>query len=588
MGNHRRLSAQAQLEQLRRAREPGGGAIIDMRIDVVGPDDEVIAQVGGRWDRNLGDYDGDAESTVVVRPHVGQIPALRWFVQWMGVHMGRRDSPPMVDEETLAQLETRLVQPDEVYSVMMAGGRRSGKTWEAALFCAMYAVQFSDAIVWVVNPNDQKHDEVRRYMSALLAPDWVSRETVANGWELVNGSAIMLKSAYVGTDPDAIKEGEAHLVWMNEGQKMAKRVFVVARGAIADHSGLVMICANPPVESKDQQWVGDFAADAQAGRQLSVYHHFNPLDNPHINRHALLSLSKEVDERTFRIEVLGEFLPPADTVAYNWIRTHDGNERPMPEPGDPKWLDVTTEFLRSEEEGDDIGDLIGMDFQLLPMMGGPVFRFYAPIDQAPNRDNVVMWGVDEVIVEGDELEWCEEAKGKKYDATRTLIVGDATGEYQHSRRGPNQTAPPEWKGKGSFDLLRMGGFWNVVPPSRRIRRKNVDVTDRVRAFTSLICKGKGKHARRRLFMDPDRCPQTCKAIREWPTVHGKPSRVHPAAHLGDATSYPIVRIFPRILRSEKPGSVPTLIDRIEVPLPRPKNFGAPPRAPHPRDRTRGL
>jgi hypothetical protein len=579
----RRATEHAYLEQRRRERDPGGGGIVDMRIDI-DFGGETLLTVGGRWDRRLGEFDGEAESGIVIEPHPGQIPTVMWFKSWLAVHAGRRDHPPKLDNDALAQLEEGIVDPTEAYSALFAGGRRGGKTWIGALICAAYAVHFPDAIVWVVNPNDQKHDEVRRYISALLAPDWVSRETHAEGWELVNGSAIMLKSAYVGTDPDAIKEGEAHIVWMNEGQKMKKRVYTVARGAIADHSGLVVICANPPVEAKDQQWIGDFAADSQNGRQMSVYQHFNPLDNPFVNRMALLSLKREVDIRTFRIEVLGEFLPPAETVAYNWIRTKEGNERRMPEPDDPHWVDVTVDFLEQEEEGEQIHNIVGMDYQVHPHMGGPVFRVYAPRGERATRENVVVWGVDEIVLEGDEAEWAHYAKTeKKYNPEITWIVGDGTGEYQHSRRGDSDQ-PPEWKGRGSFDILRSCGFWRIVPPSRRIRRNNPDVRDRVRAFTSMI---ETATKTRRLFMDPERCPKTCKSIREWPTVHGKPSRIHEAAHLGDATSYPIIRLFPRILRSEKPGPVePRPTDRVEA-TSRPKFLGPPPRS-NPRDRNRSL
>lgn len=538
----RGISEAAALEARRRERDVGGGAIVDLCIDVEF-NGEIVLSVGGRWDRRLDDFDGEAETSVIARPHAGEMKTIMWFASWLAVHAGRRDEPPELDEEALDSL---TVPDDEVYSAMMAGGRRGGKTWTGALFCALYAVMFPNAIVWVVNPNDQKHDEVRRYMSRLLDPAWVLRETQADGWELINGSAIMLKSAYVGSDPDAIKEGEAHLVWMNEGQKMAQRVYVVARGAVSDKSGLVLICANPPVEAKDQQWVGDFAAEATAHRRASVYHHFNPLENPHINRNSLMALRREVDTRTFRIEVLGEFLPPADTVAYNWIRTPGGNERVAPGPDDPIWLDVTGEFLRMEEEGEDLVDIVGMDYQIHPHMGGPVYRIFAPRSEEPTRKNVVIWGVDEIVIEGDELEWCEEARDKGYAYNSTLIVGDATGEYQHSRRHTADSPPPEWTGKGSFDIIREGGYRHIVPPSRRIRRKNPHVIDRVRAFTSMIESGAGV---RRLFMDPNKCPKTCKSFREWPTTNGKPSRSHPAAHLGDGGSYPIIRLFPRILRS---------------------------------------
>jgi len=573
-----------QIERLRREGEVGGGALVDMRIAVVF-EDEIVLDVGGLWDRRLGDYDGDAESCVVVRPHVGQIHTVLWFARWLAVHAGRRDDPPSMEDYD----ENAVTPDDEAFSAMFAGGRRGGKTWIAAVCCAIYAVMFPDAIIWVVNPNDNSHDEVKRYMSELLAPEWIARETAADGWELINGSAIMLKSAYVGADPDAIKKGEAHLVWMNEGQKMAERVYVVGRGAVADHSGLVLICANPPVEAKDQQWVGDFAADATAKRRQAAYHHFNPLDNPHINRAALMSMKREVDERTYRIEILGEFLGPADAVAWNWIRTDDGNERPMPRP---TWsrgmqlpcpvtglLDVTSEFLELEEEGSGITDLIGLDVQVHPHIGGPIYRLYAPADVRPNRDNVLAWIVGEVVLEGgDEADWCDELERRKFDPDSTLIVCDASGRYQHSRRRNADSPPPTWTGKGSFEIIKNAGYRNIVPPSRRMK-KNPDVIDRVRAFTSMISTASGK---RRLFADRDQAPMCCKSIRDWPTVHGKPSRSHEAAHLGDASSYPIVRLFPRILRSDKPGADDPIVQRVDRMDHRPKFLGPPPAAGRPR------
>lgn len=591
----RRQSESAALEKRRRERLPGGGAVVDLRLDVEFGDD-VIVSVGGKWDRraqafdpvipgtDIGDPEG-AQSKIVVRPHAGEIPAILWFMAWLNVHAGRRDHPPDLDEAELLALESREVNPAEVFAVLLAGGRRGGKTWTAALACAIYAILFPGAIIWVVNPSDEKHDECRRYFGRLLAPEWIDRETDADGWELINGSAIMLKSGYVGADPDAIKEGEAHLVWLNEGQKMQERVYIVARGATADKSGLVIVCANPPVQAKDQQWVGDFAADAQAGRRLAIYHHFDPRDNPHINRVALLSMRRELDDRAYRIEILGEFLPPTETVAYNWIRTRDGNERTRPEPDDPIWVDITERYLKQQDLGDGFTDLPGMDFQVHPYMGGPVYRLFMERKHAaPTRKNVVMWGVDEIVIEGDEAEWCFHAKEKGYKPETTLIIGDGTGEYQHSRRGSVDSPPPEWHGKGSFDILKMSGFINVMRPDPKIHRNNPHVIDRVRALTSMICA----NGVRRFFLDPDRCPKTAKSIREWPTVHGKPSRTHAAAHLGDGASYPVVRLFPRLLRSEKPGQVDPIVQRIDLPMAKPTGFGPPPSSRPNRRRDRGL
>jgi hypothetical protein len=580
MANH--LSEHAELERSRRENEDGG-VFVDMRLDV-DFGGEVLISVGGRWNRRLAAYDpvvpgtelGDpaaAETAITVYPHAGEIPTLVWFMSWLAAHVERRDNPPELTPEAIAALEAREVELTEVSSALFAGGRRGGKTWTAAIACVLYAILFPDAIVWIVNPTDQKHDEVRVLVAELLADDWVTRYTAADGWELVNGSVLMLKSAYVGSDPDAIKEGKAHLVWLNEGQKMVERVYIVARGATVDQSGLVVVCANPPVQAKDQQWVVDFAADAQAQRRLSAYFQFDPQLNPHINRLALMALRYELDDRAYRIEVLGEFLPPAERVAYNWSRVAGGNERTMPGDNDPDWWDCTSIFMTMEDIGDNVLDLPGMDFQVHPHIGGPVYRIFAPRGHAPTRKNVAMWGVDEIVLEGDEAEWCYEAKERGYDPETTLIVGDGTGEYQHTRRRSVDSPPPHWEGRGSFDIIKMSGYPRIIRPSPRIRRNNPHVVDRCRSLTSMI-ESQGV---RRYFLDPERCPKTCKAIREWPTVHGKPSRTHEAAHLGDGASYPVVRLFPRIFRSEKPGQM-ELVTRWETlpPPARPTGFGRPP------------
>lgn len=539
--------------------------LLDMRLDVE-LNGELLLSCGGVWNKRtkelVGDVDACTERTIAPI-HPGQRAATEWFHSWLAVHAGRRDNPPSDAEleEDAAEIDA---DPAKVYSALLAGGRRGGKTYWASIAVVLYAVQFPGSIIWCVSPSrgrdDTKADEIRRYIVRWLDPRWISRQTVATGWELVNGSEIKLKSAHVGADPDAIKEGEANLIWLNEAQKMQKRVYVVGRGAISDKSGLVLCCANPPVEAKDQQWVSDFAADTDAGIRASVYIHFNPLDNPHVDRRALLSFKGEVDERTFDIEIMGMFLPAIDSVAYNWLRK--GNERPRPRPellasGGQRpcpvtgLIDVTSEFLEREEEGEGIDALIGLDVQRIPYIGGPIYKFFAPPGVVPHREDVVAWIVGEEVLDGgDEVEWCRSLYDSGHDPKRTLIVCDASGQYQHSRRRDADSPPPEWTGRGSFSLIRGEGFTRIVPPSRRMPKKNPEIVDRIRAFTSMISN---KNHVRRLFADRDLAPKCCHAIREWKVVNGKPSRSMDVCHLGDGISYPLIRLFPRILRSGKPG-----------------------------------
>lgn len=593
---------------------PDTSHLVDMRLDVE-LHGELLLSCGGRWNKRTKELEGNADACaerVVSRIHVGQREATAWFKGWLGHHAWRREHPPL-DAELELELDAPLdVDPNHAYSGLMAGGRRGGKTWWAATATACYAVQFPGAILFAVSPSrgrdDTKADEIRRYMTRLLAPEWIARQTVATGWELINGSEIKLKSGHVGADPDAIKEGQIDWVWMNEAQKMPKRVYVVSRGAISDRSGMVLCCANPPVEAKDQQWVSDFAADTDAGRRASVHIHFNPLENPHIDRRALLAMSAELDERSFQIEVLGMFMPAIDSVAYNWLRKE--NERAAPRPirlpgggqapcPDTGLIDVTAEFLEQEEEGEGIEQLVGLDVQRIPYIGGPVYRFYCLPGIRPTRENVLAWIVGEEVLDGgDEVEWCHQlhsdtSRRRAYDPSRTLIVCDGTGEYQHSRRRDTDSPPPEWKGRGSFDLIRGEGFTKIVPPSRRLHRKNPEIQDRIRAFTSQICNKLGV---RRLFADRDLAPKCCHAIREWKVVNGKPSRSMDVCHLGDGISYPLIRLFPRILRSDKPshmapGSPDPVVSRVDRPDPADRFFAEPARAPrggHRRPRNWGL
>lgn len=575
------------LEAQRRMRAGVDVDLVEMRFDAIICDcercapkfrkmrrdpGELLLSAGGLWNRRLQDWEGDVdacEGAVVFRAHPGQIAATEWWAKWLGAHAYRRENPPVLELDDIPEdvdldeitTDGVAVNPLTVYSALLSGGRRGGKTfWAFAAAAVSYAVQFPEAIIWALSPargaDDTKPDEIRRYTAPMLSPSWIRRQTLATGWELINGAQIMLKSGNANADPDAIKEGKANLVIMNESQKMKKRVYVVARGAISDQSGIVLMCANPPVEAKDQQWVADVAADTDAGKRDTVHLPFDPLENPHIDRRALLSLQREVDERTFDIEVRGLFRAAADAVAYNWSR--QDNERPAPRPETipgggqrpcPRTglIDVTAEYLRSRDLYDGITNLFGLDFQVHPHMGGPAYRLFCYPGQVPDDDNVLLWGVDEVVLEGDEEQWSFAAKERGYDPLVTLLIGDGTGEYQHSRRKSTDSPPPSWKGRGSFDILRGEGWLNIVRPDPKIPRNNPHVVDRVRAMCSLIQTADKK--RRRLFLDPDKCPKTCKSIREWPTVHGKPSRTHEAAHLGDGASYPIVRLFPRLMRS---------------------------------------
>lgn len=539
------------INRLRREEETGEGREIDLRIDFE-LDGLLMLTVGGVWDRRvspaLNEYAGEAETGVVVRLHPGQKRAVEWFATWLEAHRERRDNPPPMPSFDLESFEIDT-EASHAYSALFAGGRRGGKTWIVVACAVAYAIMYPKAIIWIASPSDEKHDEIRRYLQGTIAEEWLDRQTLFE-YDLCNGSTISLKSAH---DPELLKEGKANLVILNEGQRMKKRAFVLARGAIVDASGLVIVCANPPVEDGDEQWVSDFASEAQLGKRAAVYVQFNPLLNPHIDRHALWSMSAELDERTFAIEVLGEFRGAKSAVAHNWNRLD--NEIAVPKD----YIDVTERFLESQGEGPGITHLVGLDVQRFPYIGGPWYKFFIPPGALLTHKTVLAWIIGETVLDGgDELDFCGELRAGKLDPESTLIVCDATGEYQHSRRRATDMAPQEWSGRGSFQIIAgEGGFRKIVPPDRYMRRKNPAIVDRVRAFTSMVRTRDGVC---RLFADPTLAPKTCHAIREWKSKHGTPSRTQDVAHLGDGVSYPIVRLFPRRLREGSKSGNPAAVN----------------------------
>lgn len=548
MSKNRSHSVDAAIDRIDRESEVGGGRLVDLAMAFLlveepvndnAPAQSLLFSAGGVWDKRIGDFDGKAKQGVVVRLHPGQRRALEWFKSWLEAHSDRRVKPPKFTAKDLEDDKFEIdVHPAHAYSALFAGGRRAGKTWIAIAAAVVYAIMYPKAIVWIVSPNDRKHDEIRRYLANTIAEPWLERQT-AFEYDFVNGSSIHLKS---GHDPELLKDGKANLIIMNEGQMMKHRAFVLCRGAIVDQSGLVIVCANPPVEAGDQVWVTDFAAEAAAGRRAAVYIEFNPLLNPHIDRSALLAFRTELDERSFAIEVLGQFRGPKDAVAWNWIRLE--NELAVPDD----YVDVTESFLAIAGEGPGITTIVGLDVQRFPYIGGPWYRLFVPRGVFPTPSTVVAWIVGETVLDGgDEVDFCDELSDAELKPESTLIVCDASGRYQHSRRRTVDSPPPEWKGRGSFDIIRSEGYIRIVPPDRRMKR-NPEIVDRARAFTSMICSGVGN---RRLFADPVAAPKTCHAIRDWRVKHGQPSRTQDVAHLGDGASYPIVRLFPRRLRSKE-------------------------------------
>lgn len=430
---------------------------------------------------------------------------------------------------------------------MLGGGQRSGKTWLGVPFAVAYAVAIPHSIVWIVSPAERDHEEIQNYLRATMPRNWYSE--LGAPWyryTLPNGSKIVLRTAH---EPDKLKKGDADLIVLNEAQQVKERAFAICRGRIAAAGGLVIVVANPP-EEEIGQWVGDFAVEAEEGQRQATFFHLDPLDNPHIDHAPLLAMAKEFDEHTFDVEVRGLFLGERNAALHNWSRLHNEKGPPDDRP------DITREVLR-HLEGREYDRAVGVDIQRYPHMASCTFQFYEnPLATSgiarlewPHMhatSSLILKAADE-----DELAraWLEAG----YDPERTLIVCDASGEWQFAERDPLkvQELRNKVQGRGSFDVFRMHGFRHIVKPDRDME-KNPDVNERFRATTSRIStKIIGPYGQRYLFSDP-RNKELNKAIRQLPFKNGKPVRYSKYAHACDAFTYPVQRFFPRRIKEKAP------------------------------------
>lgn len=492
--------------------EDEGDLLVEMRSDLVRESDGgVLYTAGGLWDRRTKSYTGRGERSRILRVHDGQVPAATWIAEWMRARKRGK----------------RLYTPNgkPIYSAVLVGGRRIGKSDLGNDAAIHYALDFrgkdgGGSITWIVLPAFPDMPEVVVDIEKKMPATWFTWIGEPwYKWTLASGSEIHLKSSH---DPDDLKRGRADFVVLHEAQKHHPRTYGILRPAIADEGGLVLMTMNPP-DGGIGEWVAEHVENAEAGKIGSKIFHLKQGSNPHVDYAALESLKDELDERTYRREVLGEFLPREDVVMYAFSPTL--NVEPTP----PEHEEVTAEFLRKHLGGKDFRRVHGVDFQLVPHMAGATLRFFR--DPEDPLGDPLAWYTDCVTVERgteDELVDALEAKGFTGDDP---VVPDASGEWQDAART---------KGKASLDVFRRRGWKRIYLPVAG-STKNPPVMERVAIANGLFCSATGK---RRLFVDP-RCVELVRAFRLWENRNGAPNRRSDYAHIVDSATYPLCRLFPR-------------------------------------------
>jgi len=512
-----RAARRALYAQIRAEHERARARFIELRVIIRSLAGERLLSVGGRWDRKRRTYAGQAKSARFLALHDGQLEAAHWIRRWF---------------EAYVQGRTLEEHGKHMRSLLIAGGRRGGKSDFAIKVAIAFAIMRPRSRVWIVAPSMPASEEIELALFDLLPRTWYWH--LGAPWfrfALVNGSTITLRSAI---DPEKLKRGRADFVVMNEAQRMRERCFAILRPALADKGGLLLIAANPP-EDAIGQWVADFVEETQAGRRPAKYIHLDARKNPYADQGSLDDLALEVDERTYRIERHGEFLPRLDICFHAWSPTL--NVQPRPDVG------LMTHEFTERRFGRPYDFICGFDFQLHPYMAVVFFEVFR--DPARPEGEPLLWAVDFATVKGNEdelINLLERERG--YDGDRVACVVDASGEWQDAERT---------RGRGSCDVLRRRRWGHIFLPDAKTR-KNPDIVERVAVANARICTA---DKLRHVFSTPENLELNV-ALRKWERRNGVPHRKSVHAHLCDAFSYPLYRLYPR---KRLPG--PFRYDRIK-------------------------
>ena len=432
-----------------------------------------------------------------------------------------------------------------VWSALLIGGRRSGKSYLSVATLAVFAAFCPRAIVWAVSPTRETGEELDQALQDAMPRAWYKRRegtgSTVTTYTLGNGAKIFLRS---GAKAPALKQGRVDLVLLNEAQLFERRSFTQVRGAISDRAGLVLLTANPPDAAKGR-WVEELFEGATSEELDAIAFELDPRDNPFVEYEVLESMRKEVDAKTFEREVLGKFAPIGDVVFYAWSDRESWRDPPA------HLVDITAEVTR-RELGRAVGYVVGMDFQRSPHMVAVVLKVFRDPER-PSEE--LVWVVDEVIAEeADEYHLIDalEALGRwtpagrladdgyrgwtdpgddKANPVQCAVVADASGWFQDGAHT---------KGRTSDQALR-ARKWTALYKPQKDSDRNPDIVERCKVGNARLKAADGV----RRFFVARHCKRTAEGLRRWEIKNGVAYRKSDFAHICDAATYPLYRLYGR-------------------------------------------
>lgn len=535
------VSLKRRVEQLARDMVPGAN-LIDLGIEVQGPDGRALYRAGGVWDKRLRKYARDSPVPHAVRLVGSQLKAGEEMAKWF--------------------LDYEADAPNRLALINCVDERRGGKTW--FVICAMvsFALKFprshlGKTAVWIVVPTFPQQREIHETLSLMLPAAWyrdgfIKYHKSENYYRLANGTEIWIKSA---DRPDSLKWGSVAVVAVNEAQQVDEKGILNIIGSNVDNGGLTILAMNPPDSTKGL-WAEELHDAVKAlddkGKPVIDFAAEVPFPaskNAAINqagRARYLKLAKILSPKQAQRDGLGIWIRLRDRAYPMYNR----NQHFRPEP--TGWQDITAHvngLTGYVDRGQRRPLGAGMDWQHRPYCAWVEAKVLLAPDGA-----WVKKGTPVFVIRGEVMNdissgqfWDEEllclrvaerlAKLETSPA-HYLLVGDATGHDQGASGGQRgkESDPDSW----SWSLVQKAG-WDPHAPieTRRLVAEgrgpstiktsysNPRVPVRLDLINQLLRAN-------RIIVTPD-CVETAESFRTCSLKGRKPWGR--GAHLTDAASY---------------------------------------------------
>ena len=255
----------------------------------------------------------------------------------------------------------KLFMDSDKHYCLVRAGRRSGKTTGVATLAVRSFVQGKEVLY--AGPTQPQADrfwrEVNMALAAPIAAKKVKKNQHMHTLTHPLGNVLTAKTAF---NADTLRGGFADLLILDEWQMMNEDTWEeVGHPMLMDNGGRVVFCYTPP-SLKKRASAANKADDKMHAMKMFRREKNNPdwlcmsftsNDNPHLNQKFVGKLRKNMNDLTYRMEILAEDIEEAPGAL--WKRAMFNREQRKPAP-----VDMERVVVAIDPSGTKTGDNVGI------------------------------------------------------------------------------------------------------------------------------------------------------------------------------------------------------------------------------------